>query len=82
MGYIRKLVIVRWVDSANHAIGWERKVKSRLSLITSVGFIVDETKKAITLIQSICIKGPGKGSTNNAITIPKKCIDCIQNLKQ
>jgi len=74
----KEIAVIHWTDSANHAIGWEWKVKANLASIVTIGFISHQNKKCVTLVQSVCVKGSGKGSANNAITIPRGCITKIQ----
>ena len=76
-----KLAIILWKDASNHAVEWRENISSKLATIVSVGFIVHESTKAITLVQSVCVKGPGKGSSNNAMTIPMGCIKRIREIK-
>lgn len=75
-----RILKIEWIDSANHATGWEYGVGHEHARITSVGMVARETRKAITLVQSRCTKGAGKGSENNAITIPKACIKKQQEI--
>ena len=78
---IGKVYSVDWVDSANHAIGWEHGVGVELAVICSVGFLSAKNKKAITLVQNVCFHGVGEGSQCNAISIPRGCIKSITRLK-
>ena len=78
-----QLYEVTWIDSANHAIGWEdgTDIGTKVATIVSVGFLWAKNKKAITLVQNVCTKGPGSPSGCNAISIPKGCIKSTRKLK-
>lgn len=76
-----KLYQVTWIDSANHAVGWEDNIDVEVATIGSVGCFIGETKKAITLVQNVCYSGPGSPSGCNAISIPKGCIKSVKRLK-
>ena len=78
---IGKVYAVDWIDSANHAIGWEHEVNTELATICAIGFLTSKSKKGITLVQNVCYDGPGEGSQCNAISIPRGCIKSITRLK-
>lgn len=63
--------IVTWRDSATLP-GWQRMALERdeVSIITSVGWIVRETKTALTITTSIS----DSGSAMDALTIPREAI--------
>jgi len=74
-----KLVMVEWVDSA-FMQGWmERDAIKMLTLspCVSIGLLVAENNKQITLVQSACMD---KSQYGDGITIPKACIERIRYL--
>ena len=78
---IGKLYQIDWIDSANHAIGWEEKIGVEVAVIGSFGMLVAKNKKAVTLVQNVCYDGPGSPNGCNAISIPRGCIKSIKQLK-
>lgn len=75
-----KLYQIDWIDSANHAIGWQDEIGVEVAVISSVGFLSAKNKKAVTLVQNICYDGPGSPSGCNAISIPRGCIKSIKRI--
>ena len=73
---------VAWIDIANHAIGWTEEIDVEVAEIVSVGLLVAKSKKAITLVQNYCYKGPGSPNGCNAISIPRGCIESIHKLRR
>ena len=75
-----KLVLIRWDDSSFSHGGWvdEDELKTlNVSRGVSVGFVIEETKDKIVLVQNI---GESKQRAS-AIAIPKSCIKRIWKLK-
>lgn len=71
--------VVKWRDSSSLR-GWtdmDHKQHS-VSLITSVGWLVRETKTELTI--ATCISD--HGSTRDAVTIPREAITRVTRLKQ
>lgn len=65
-------VLLTWRDSCSER-GWNRMTdpeSKTVSIITSVGWIVDETDGEITITTSIT----DHGSAMDPLTIPKECI--------
>ena len=63
-----KVTLVHWKDAVAD-VGWEESVKSELHDCTSIGFVVDETKDALTLANTV-----SQDQSNCRIHIPKKWI--------
>lgn len=63
-----KVTLVYWKDAVAD-VGWEESVKSELHDCTSIGFVVDETKDALTLANTV-----SQDQSNCRIHIPKKWI--------
>lgn len=66
---------VVWDDAVAFAIDWEEEVNSDLCRTTTVGYLVHETKKAITLVSVINMTHVAHG-----IVIPKSGIISRRNL--
>tara|TARA_R100001509_G_scaffold71115_2_gene39653 strand:- start:160 stop:447 length:288 start_codon:yes stop_codon:yes gene_type:complete len=66
---------VHWKDAVAD-VGWEEGSKSELHSCTSVGFIIDETKDALTLANTI-----SQDQSNCRIHIPKKWIQKRKDMK-
>jgi hypothetical protein len=69
----RKLVIVTWADSAAFDAGWKDDTKvERMapSRITSVGWLMAETKTHVTLAAHITSEGHVTGE----MCIPRGCV--------
>lgn len=47
------VVEVVWEDAVAYALDWEEEVNSDLRITTTVGYLVKETKKALTLVSVI-----------------------------
>lgn len=70
---------IEWIDSAAADKGWTKWSKRKVLLpapCQSVGFVIDETKKYITLAQNI-----GKSEVCGIITIPKVCVKKRRKIK-
>lgn len=68
--------IVNWRDSCTHT-GWRSQSESLLvSDITSVGWIVKQDKKSVTI--STCIAD--NGDIRSAVTIPREAITRMHRL--
>ena len=65
-----KVLVVDWLDALSWGGSWAKKDKQEMSHCRSYGFLLEETKEAITLVQTI---GFG-GEHLNGVTIPKGCI--------
>lgn len=68
------IVRITWNDSSTDGGRWTRKKKGRVSRIESVGYVTHVSKNKVTVMQSVCVKGPGRGSASSALTIPRACI--------
>jgi len=75
-----QVVSIRWLDHANHTVEWFDKAPVKVATIVSHGQVSAVRKHAVTLIQSVCTKGPGEGSMCNAITIIRSCITGVDVL--
>lgn len=79
------MVIVEWVDSANHSVGWtevdDLKKSLQLAKIETIGYVVKYSRKGITVVQSVCVGGPGETTVCNGMSIPAGCIKQITVLK-
>lgn len=77
----RKLRIVRWVDSAS-APRWRypHEIDSRPATCLTVGYVVHETKEAITLAQTQRVD-ESYDDVNGCMTIPRGCIKSIRRIK-
>lgn len=71
----RPLVYIEWEDHSGYCDGWINfeKVDNKPCLIKSVGWIIYENKKYVSLSACIDTQGGGK-SGKNISTIIKKCI--------
>lgn len=63
------IVEVVWEDAVAYALDWEEEVHSDLETTTTVGYLVKETKKALTLVSIINTRHVAHG-----IVIPKPVI--------
>ena len=70
------IVIVKWID-AETSDGWDNDHDDNEPVCYSVGFLVKETEKFLTLAGSF-----SEGQTNNRIKIPKGMIVAVMPLKQ
>lgn len=70
-------VLIVWDDSTGVTGEWERKNEEKLKpvCIMTLGFLVEKTKKYITVCQNI-----SKEQICGKISIPKGCIKSIQFL--
>lgn len=71
-----KLVSIEWVDSQFAAPGWCYIDDLPLSIatVTTVGFLINQTKDIITVASSLIFKDDLATQTSCAINIPKCCI--------
>jgi len=60
------IVEVVWEDAIAYALDWEEDVNSDLETTTTVGYLVSETKRALTLVSVINTRHVAHG-----IVIPK-----------
>lgn len=60
------VIEVVWEDAVAYAVDWEELPSSDLCLTTTIGYLVKETKKAITIASIINVSHMGHG-----IVIPK-----------
>ena len=60
------VVEVVWVDAVACALEWEAEIDTKLRLTTTVGYLVHESKKSLTLVSVINSEHIAHG-----ITIPK-----------
>lgn len=63
------IVEVVWEDAVAYALEWETEVNSDLRTTTTVGYLVHETKRALTLVSVINSEHVAHG-----IVIPKPVI--------
>ena len=63
------IVEVVWEDAVAFALDWETEVNSELRLTTTVGYLVSESKKALTLVSVINSEHVAHG-----IVIPKPVV--------
>ena len=63
-----RVTLVHWKDAVAD-VGWDDNIKSELHDCTSIGFIIDETKDALTLANTV-----SQDQSNCRINIPKKWI--------
>ncbi len=73
------LVKVDWIDSST-ARGWNTRDKAKKPggfACTSVGFVIQENKKDITVAGTV----GDDGDCLDAITIPRGCIKKIRRIK-
>ena len=80
-----KVVLVEWVDSSGTG-GWQpltQVVKMEPDRCISVGFVVNETDKYVTLIQSFTNrKDSTTDEADHALTIPKRAITRIVTVRK
>lgn len=74
------LKAIQWVDSA-HTPQWCRREQVSPSPATcvTVGYVLHETKEAITLAQTVRTDN-ANGDVNGCMTIPRGCIKKIESL--
>ena len=67
-----KLATILWEDACGTS-GWKNanSADDDLLLVFSVGMVLRESKKTITLVQSVSAGGK---DYDNSVTIPKSCI--------
>jgi hypothetical protein len=74
-------VLVDWIDSTSFSQQRWRPLEESQELtpstIRSAGFLVNQTKKFITLTGSLCEEGNASG----CLTIPRGCIQRMRRLK-
>ena len=70
-----RVTLVYWRDAVED-VGCDDNVKSELHDCTSIGFIIDETKDALTLANTI-----SQDQSNCRIHIPKKWIQKRKDMK-
>lgn len=76
----KKIVCVEW-DDASGQNGWRQEkdvLNLSLSKCESVGYLVKKNKTQIILVQSI---DRDLKSMDNSLTIPRKCVKRIVELK-
>lgn len=69
---------VTWIDSASQG-GWRRlnETDNDPVVVESVGYVLYNNAKAITLVQSVA----KHGDVNACMTIPKACVQSIRRIK-
>jgi phage-related protein len=72
---IRQLLYVKWLDAQSHGDGWEdiNDVKAEAPVAYTVGWLVDETDKAMALVQTISTDEDGTEIINRQV-LPKGMI--------
>lgn len=76
----RSLWLVRWRDS-HTSHGWrdQKEVDHEPAPCITVGYVIHDTKKSITLAQSL--QDDNTGNVNGCMVIPRSCITSIRRLK-
>jgi len=77
-----KLVIVEWVDSQIASLTWCQldELPINIATVTTVGFLVSQTKDIITIAGSISHKENSTTQISSVINIPKCCIKSKKNI--
>ena len=70
-----RVTLVHWKDAVADA-GWDDNVKTELHDCTSIGFVIDENKDALTLANTV-----SQDQSNCRIHIPKKWIQKRKDMK-
>ena len=71
-----KIVSVVWVDSQFASLTWCHidEIPVNIATVTTVGFLICQTKDIITVASSLVFKDDLATQTSGAINIPKCCI--------
>lgn len=72
--------VIKWRDSCSNG-GWRRVDtldREEIAIITSVGWIVRQTKKEITITTSMS----DRGNVMDTLTIPREAVTMMTRLKQ
>ena len=71
-----KLVSIEWVDSQIASLTWCHidEVPTNIAKVTTVGFLVCQTKDIITIAGSLSYKEDATTQISSVINIPKCCI--------
>lgn len=78
-----KLVVVEWVDSTGHGQRWhyESDLRNLPGFVRTVGYVVKEDKRCITLASAVGEHGEGHEKEFGGVhTIVKACIYRRHNL--
>jgi len=73
----RKILLIRWHDATSYGEEWQSNGKFKPVDTLTVGFLMKETKKRITVCQSYA----DNKQINQVLTIPRGCILSIVELK-
>jgi hypothetical protein len=71
-----QLVYVEWLDSSSY-YGWQKRDKISLSVIKTVGWLIEETKQGILLSMSYT----SNDNWADQLSIPRSVIQCFRKLK-
>ena len=72
-----KIVVVEWTDTTGHS-DWvcrEDALRQDIVHMTSVGFLVQNTKDMVQIAQTV---GVGDDTMSNTLLIPKRCVSSIK----
>jgi hypothetical protein len=67
---MKKIVVITWVDSSAHSLGWTDETDLELVPIITVGFLLKEDKDSYTISHSLGFSG----LHFDAFVIPKGCV--------
>jgi len=67
---MKKIVVITWVDSSSHHLGWTDETDLDIVPIISVGFLVDDNEESYVISHSIGFNG----LHFDAFVIPKGCV--------
>jgi hypothetical protein len=73
------MVRVEWEDSSTHN-GWDSRSHDSYSLATctTVGFLIHKDNKKVSIALSVC----PDGDANGVMTLPRKCVTRIVELRE
>lgn len=71
-----KVVCINWVDSQIASFTWCHidEVPSNIAEVSTVGFLISETKDIVTIASSLSLKENSENQVSSVINIPKCCI--------
>lgn len=75
-----KPVLVTWVDAVTE-IGWDEGAKTKVSNVTSLGWLMAATDSEVVIVGDTSQEPGGPLSTNRRIAIPKAWIESIKDIK-
>jgi hypothetical protein len=75
-----KPVVVTWVDAVTE-IGWDEGAKTKVSKVTSLGWLMSTTEQEVVIASDISQEPGSPLSTNRRIAIPKSWIKSIKDIK-